>query len=251
MNQEIQPLLEQAGLTKQEAKTYLALLQLQEAQTGPLCQHTGIASSNIYNILDALTKKGLVTHRIQNNTKVFMPSHPDALTHLFETKQQQLEKEKHALTEAIKQLKTHKPENPPQSNYKYYEGMQGIKSLWHEVNAALTKTSEERIHGAKKEGYERLVGFYDEHHKIRNKLKAKAKILIPPEDKPLGEKRKNKNTQVKYKKLSNLAEWGVVDDMVYLQHIITKEPRGFLIKDKIFAQTLAEAFDNIWQTAKP
>ena len=52
-------------------------------------------------------------------------------------------------------------------------------------------------YGAKKEAFESFIGFYDEHHKIRNKLKAKAKILIPNEFKSLRRKRENKNTKIK------------------------------------------------------
>src|SRR5690606_15114943 len=129
-----------------------------------------------------------------------------------------------------------------QSNYKYYEGISGIKGMWHEINSILNKESIERIYGAKKQSFEKMVGFYDEHHRIRNKLNAKAKILCPVEFKSLGNKRKNKNTQVKFEELENEAEWGIIDDLVYLQYVITKNPRGFLIKDKIFAETLKGAF---------
>ena len=76
---EIEEILSKVGLTGQEARAYLALLELQQAQTGPLCKFTKIASSNIYAILDSLMQKGLVSYRVQNNIKVFMPAPPDTL----------------------------------------------------------------------------------------------------------------------------------------------------------------------------
>ena len=35
-----------------------------------------------------------------------------------------------------------------------------------------------------------------------------------------------------------------------IQHIQGKTPHGFLIKDKIFADTFREVFDNLWKDAK-
>jgi len=243
-------ILSKIGLTKQEARTYLVLLKLQESQTGELCKETNIASSNIYKILDSLIKKGLVSYRVQNNIKIFMPSPPETLNELFLEKQKKLEEERKEINEVINNLKKEGIKEEPYSKYRYYEGLIGIKSMWHEINSLLTNSSEERIYGGKKEAYERLVGFYDEHHKIRNKLNANAKILFPLEDRELAKKRKNKNTQVAFYELKNLAEWGIVDNMVYIQYYTSKIPRAFLIKDKIFADTFKEVFDNVWKIAK-
>lgn len=48
------------GLTKNEAKTYLALLPSEMSTAGELVKHTGIADSKIYYLLDSLQKKGLI-----------------------------------------------------------------------------------------------------------------------------------------------------------------------------------------------
>ncbi len=246
---DFQEILGKIGLTSQESKVYLALLTLQEAKTGPLCRETGIASSNIYKILEKLLEKGLISYRVQNNIKTFMPSDPESLNELFLQKQKSLEQERQEIQSLVKKLKTKEIKEKPQSNYKYYEGISGVKAMWHEINSKLNKNSEERIYGTKRPAFERLVGFYDEHHKIRNKLNAKAKIIIPKEFKELAQKRENKNTKTKTIDLKNEAEWGIVDDLLYIQYIITKKPRGFLIKDKIFAETFKQAFDKIWENS--
>jgi len=179
-----------------------------------------------------------------------MPAPPETLNELFLERQNQLDQERQDVTELITHLKTQEIIDEPESNYKYFEGIVAIKSMWHEVNSKIKKSTTERIYGGKKAAYERLVGFYDEHHKIRNKKQATAKIILTTEDRPLGKKRSNKNTQVRYSKLTNKAEWGIVDDMFYLQYITAKKPRAFLIKDKIFSQTFAETFDKVWKESK-
>jgi len=223
------------------------LLTLREARTGLLCKETKIASSNIYNILNSLIKKGLVSYKIKNNIKTFIPSNPEILNELFDEKQKNIEEEKEQIQELISKLKVKEVEEESQSNYRYYEGISGIKGMWYEINSTLNEKSEELTYGAKREAFEKLVGFYDEHHKIRNKLKVKSKIICPYEFKSLGNKRENKNTEVKFEKLDNEAEWGIIDDIVYIQYSITKNPRGFLIKDKIFAETFKEVFNKIWK----
>ena len=248
--EEIAGILKKVGLTEQEARIYLTLLKLKESRTGQLCKEAKIASSNIYNLLDSLIKKGLASYKLQNNIKIFMPASPETLNELFLEKQKKLDDERIEIQQLINSLKRKEPVNEPYSNYKYFEGLIGIKSMWHEINSLLTKSTEERVYGTKKEGYERLVGFYDEHHKLRNKLNAKAKILFPFEDKELAKKRKNKNTEVKFSELTNEAEWGVIDDMLYIQYYLSKTPRAFLIKDKIFSSTFKQVFDNAWQSAK-
>jgi hypothetical protein len=50
--------------------------------------------------------------------------------------------------------------------------------------------------------------------------------------------------------LKNEAEWGVVEDTVFLQYIMGKEPRAFMIHDKKFADTFRQVFDQVWEVAK-
>lgn len=246
MNKEFQEILSKVGLTFPESKVYLALLKLQEAKTGILCKETNIPSSNIYSILGGLIEKGMVSYRIQNNIKTFIPSDPETLNELFFKKQKSLEEERKEIQSLIKKLKPKEIQEKPESNYKYYEGISGVKSMWYEINSLLNSKSEEFLCAAKKQACEKLGDFYNEHHKIRNKLKAKAKIILSKGFESLASKRKNKHTQVKITYLDNEAEWGIVDDYIYIQYIITEKPRSFLIKDKIFAETFKEVFNKIW-----
>lgn len=242
----IENLLQNIGLTKQESRVYVALLQMEEAKTGQLCKQTNIASSNIYAILESLIKKGLVNYKIQNNIKIFMAANPETLNQLFEKKQQELEKEKNLLPNLINNLKKFKIVKEPYSNYKYFEGIIGIKSMWHELN----ETMEDEIvyYTGKPESYQALLGFYEEHHKLRKKRKIKARLIFPEEEQALAKRRTDKITQIKFRKLSNEAEWGVMGDYFYMYHYINQKiPVAFLIKDKTLAKTFKQVFEQIWE----
>tara|TARA_Y100000034_G_scaffold135243_1_gene206314 strand:+ start:1024 stop:1776 length:753 start_codon:yes stop_codon:yes gene_type:complete len=246
----IEPILEKIGLTKQESKVYLSLLELQEAQTGKLCRFTKIASSNIYNILDSLIQKGLVSYRIQNNIKVFMPAPPEALNELFLEKQRKLDEERKQVTKLISTLKKREIKQQPQSNYKYYEGIVGIKSMWHEINTSMSKEDIIKCYTCQEKGYNRLVGFYDEHHKLRVRKKVKSRLILPFDEEKIAKKRRKQLAEIKFMDLKNDSEWGVFGDTIYIQYITSKKPRSFLIKDKIFAKTFEQVFNQLWKQAK-
>ena len=252
MNRIFEEILSKVGLNGQEARVYLALLQLQESQTGDLCNKTDIASSHIYKILASLMKRGLVNYRVQNNTKIFMPAPPETLNELFLEKENKLKQEKIEINGLISNLKTEKPEEA-YSKYKYYEGFINVKSMWHEINSILPNLDKDgtiKIHTSQKGSYERLIGFYNEYHKLRSKLKLKEQMIFPPHEKELAKKREKQLSNVKFMDLKNDAEWGVIGDKFFMQYITGEIPRGFLIQDEKFARTFEQVFDNLWIIAK-
>ena len=89
--------LQNIGLTQNESRVYLFLLEYQEAKTGIICSKLNIANSHIYRILEKLLDKGLVSYKINNNIKIFQAVNPSNLYELFREKEEQLEKEKQDL----------------------------------------------------------------------------------------------------------------------------------------------------------
>ena len=64
--------LEKIGFTKSEIAVYTALLKIGQKTTGEILKEAKISSGKIYEILDKLIKKGLVSYIIKNNTKYFL-----------------------------------------------------------------------------------------------------------------------------------------------------------------------------------
>jgi len=247
-----QEIFSKIGLTSLETKTYLALLKLQESQTGALCKETNIPSSKIYKILDSLIKKGLVNYRVQNNIKIFMPAPVETLNELFLEKQKKLEEERKQVAVLVKNLKTQELEKEPYSNYKYYEGIIGIKSMWHEINSHLQHLNKKetiKVYAGKREAYELMAGFYDIYHKERTKQKIKQQLILPFEGTDYAKKRKKQGVESKFMNLKNYTEWGVLGDIFFIQ-ITSKVFRGFLIKDKLIAETFSQVFDEVWKVAR-
>ena len=95
---DVEPLLEEIGLSKNEIKIYLILLKLGSTTTGAIIKQTGIHNSKVYDGLERLSNKGLVTHVVVANTKHFTAVNPERLLDFLEDKKKLTkgEKEKRA-----------------------------------------------------------------------------------------------------------------------------------------------------------
>src|SRR3989344_6876057 len=94
----IETILEEIGLTKNEIKIYLALLKFGSTSTGAIIKETKIHTSKVYDGLERLANKGLVSHVIIANTKHFKAVNPDRLLDFLHDK-------KNKITEQEKQIK--------------------------------------------------------------------------------------------------------------------------------------------------
>ncbi len=241
------------GLTIPESRVYLSLLELSESKTGTLSKESGVASSKIYNVLDNLIEKGFAGYRLQNNQKVFFASSPQIIKDILIKKEKERAKEKIELMSMIEEFGKKEGDKSPYSNYKYYEGMSGIRALWLELIEDLNdikKGEEVLVYAGVKEAYELMLGLYEEFHRERKKRGIKYRIIYPTEEKELGEKRKKQLSEVRFMKLGNEAEWAIVGNKLIIQHITKEVPRGFLIEDEIFVQTFRQVFDQLWKGAK-
>lgn len=243
-------LLIDLGLTRTEERVYLALIDLGIARTGELCSEAKVPKSNIYEILDRLSKKGLVSVRKRNGVKNFFPADPDYLKELYLEKKLALESCLEGLDSFVNQLKKRKNSRESEVTFQYFENISGLKSMWKQMDSSLSSSSEAIYFTAKKSAYQNLVGFYSRHQEIREKMGVRARGLFPEEDRSLGTKRKSKTLKVRFLPLENEAEWGVIDNFVYILYSSSKQPRAFLIVDPIIAVTFRYIFDLLWNLAR-
>ena len=86
----MQGILEKTGLSKNEAKVYLALLDLGLTSSKNIIEKTNLHRQIVYDSLDLLTKKGLVSFVIQANRKHFKASDPKVFFDYFVNKEKEL-----------------------------------------------------------------------------------------------------------------------------------------------------------------
>jgi len=108
-------LLEEIGLTKGEIKVYFTLLKLGETTTGKIIENAQISSGKIYEILDKLVKKGLVSFIIKEKTKYFTASSPNRILDYMHEKEKNLKEKEEEIKKELPFLlsiqKSHKKEH--------------------------------------------------------------------------------------------------------------------------------------------
>jgi sugar-specific transcriptional regulator TrmB len=243
--------LESVGLTKREAQIYLMLLEVPGAKAGEICAKTGIKNSHIYDILEKLLEKGLINYKIENNIKIFRAANPEALYAKFHEKEEQLEKEKTELKEFITSLKQIPLKENKLNDFKYFEGISGIRSMLTEL-IDNTPANSELVIAPAKIAYEKMNPFLLEYfHPQRIRKKIKQCLLVPKSMKQHGKEReKIKFLTIKYTDLELESEFATLNDYFYLLSE-SEKPYGLLIKDKNFANAMTKVFDQLWSQGKP
>src|SRR3989344_3115116 len=98
-------LLQEIGLTNTEIKVYLSLLSIGVTSAGKIVEDTGIYRKNIYDALNKLIEKGLVTYVIENKIRYFQPKNPDNLLRYLEEKKNKITEKEIEIKNELPKLK--------------------------------------------------------------------------------------------------------------------------------------------------
>src|SRR3989338_7326262 len=79
------------GLSKNETKIYLALLELGPSLMGQLCGKTKIHRRNVYDSVEMLKDKGFVSSTITNNRNVFEAADPKRILEMLDERRTSIE----------------------------------------------------------------------------------------------------------------------------------------------------------------
>ena len=82
--------LKEIGLSQGEIRVYTATLELGISTLNKIQEKTGIERRNIYDILNKLIEKGLVTYTIEKGKKTYQCSHPNKVLEEIKKKQDSL-----------------------------------------------------------------------------------------------------------------------------------------------------------------
>src|SRR3989344_5880538 len=123
----MQETLEKLGLTKNESKVYLALLDLGLTSSKNIINKTNLHRQIVYDSLNLLIEKGLVSYIIQANRKYFKVNDPKNFLEYFNKKQEEIEREKEEFKKILPKLEIKQVKE--EQGATVYEGNKGIKSL--------------------------------------------------------------------------------------------------------------------------
>ncbi len=118
--------LEEAGLNESETQVYVELLKAGPSKVSRIKERTGIHRTTIYDILESLLQKGLVSYTIKDNAKHFRAAHPSRLAELVREKEEKI-------TEAIPELAKLANLAKEEIRVEVYTGREGFKFILNDV----------------------------------------------------------------------------------------------------------------------
>lgn len=246
MNTEV---LEKAGLTKNEIKVYLALLETGESTSGPLIKAIGINSSKVYESLERLQKKGLVSYVKKANKKYFKATEPERLLDYAEEKKRQFEEEKTEIQKILPELKSRqKKSKEEQQEATIYQGLKGYRTLLENMLNEL-KPNGTYLAFASGMLKEILGDYWFIFQKKKKEYGIKARCLW--DIKVIKQKDYLKEYYGTGRFISKGAYVSPVDLWIYNDKIIqvsytTKPIFAVLIRSKGLSQSYRELFENLW-----
>jgi len=234
--------LESVGITGNESKIYLALLDLGFASVTAITKSTGLHRRNVYDALSRLSEKGMVSSITLNKVQHFAPAHPKRLLEIVKEKEEQIMEQLPAL-----ESKFHSKTDAPV--IKVFKGAEGLKNLFEDLLATLDKNDNYyMIGGIDMPKY--LGRYMDNFHKKRVLKKIMANDLF-------AEEKRAKNisqlplTKVRIlpKELHCQVQITVYKNKVH-QIILSDEIMAIQVTDEALAKSFRIYFDYLWKQSK-
>jgi sugar-specific transcriptional regulator TrmB len=238
MNEE---LFSNIGLSKNETKIYLALLELGPSLMGQICGKTKIHRRNVYDSIEMLKDKGFVSSTIVNNRNVFEAVNPKRIIDILDERKMDLES---ILPQLMNRQSTNK------SIVKVYLGTAGRKIIFEDK---LNYVEEQYVLGAHNPS-NKISAYIENYHQRRIRKKIHLKMLFISDDVDAA-KRFSKYKFIKVKLLpkgygSPIAINIYGDKVAILLGSRDLEQVSILIEDKDLSKDFKSYFSMLWKIAR-
>ena len=229
--------LENIGLRKTESKIYVSILELGKAKVGVLSRKTGVHRRSIYDVLDRLIEKGLVSYILENKKRYYMSTNPKRIEEILEEK-------KAEIVQMMPQLQAKFFQSKEKQETLFFRGKEGIKTIFEDQ---IRDGKEVYIIGASHNAKE-LLRFYIPHY-TNNRIKKKIKLHAIY----AGEKHSSPVplSEVRYlpKSFASLVSTNIYGNKAAII-LWLDDPVAILIKQEDVAKTFKKYFDLLWNIAK-
>lgn len=244
-------LLEQFGLSKNEAKVYVASLELGAAYVSRIAAKAGINRTTAYDILEYLVGKGLASYVGAKRDKQFAPEKPEALIAFLDARKQQYEKKIESAKALLPELQGIYNAMPQKPKVKFYNGLEGIKTIYLDSLSAtgeiLSWLDLENIE-LNQDNY-----FVNEYPAERARRGIRIKAIVADcklaRERAKADKKQNREMRIIPKDQMNIMpECYIYENKVaFMSH---KERFGVIIESKDIAEAQRKLYMLAWEQAK-
>ncbi len=220
---------------------YLALLGLGKSQAGVITKKSNVNRTNVYDALERLIEKGLVSYATENNIKFFEAVNPERFQEILEEKQKKLDK-------TIGELRLRYTKSKKEEDAFVFRVKKGIKSIFEEI---LSEKKDLFVYGAESR-FKEMFPFYQRHwNEERANLKINVKMIYNEKVREIKKREHLKLLEMKF--LPEIYDFPSTI-MIYSDKVITivwlEEPFGFMIKSEEAVKSNMNFFELLWKISK-
>lgn len=236
--------LAKLGFSPSEIKVYFNLLRKGNGYANKISSETGLNRTNVYEALNRLVAKGVISRVTKNKVKWFEAKSPDSILAFVSEKESDLQKTKQELSHGITQLKKSLAPKKEGLEASIFVGRKGLRSLFEEI---LEENKPISVLASKYQ-FKSLFGVYFENwHKKRVEKGIKQRSIFPESFKKTLPKRKllqyrfvdnrftSPTTTILCGNLCLLIQW-------------SKEPIAVKIQNKDLVKSHQNYFNMLWNT---
>jgi sugar-specific transcriptional regulator TrmB len=236
--------LKEAGLKEKEAKIYLAILELGEANIAQISQRSGINRSTVYLALKTLKEKGLLLTVKKSRTLLYAEDPRKMLG--------DLEKKKAVLERVMPNLLASFAFIDKKPEVKYFEGEEGIKKIYEDVLKMPNSEMLAWYSNEYKEFFDEK--FFFDYFIPERKRKRIWLRSIYPEDAAMRALASNNEEQLRQSRFVNNEKFKLESEIcLYANNkigiIAYKDQLGVIISSQTIFNTLKSIFEVMWDGA--
>ncbi len=241
--------LEHIGLTKNESKVYLALLKIGSSKTGKILKESKLNSGKIYEILDALKNKGLISETIINSIKHYTAAPPEQLLEYVNSKKKLVDEQEREIRTLIPQLSTIKNLDSSKKSIVTYTGFRGISTAAEEALAQLS-SREEIISLGISDRNAWSQSYWMKWEKMRIQKKITARYILSQKGKIYDDLKSVSNVDLRILPADTPVGIDIYGGRIVLILHYQEPVSCTLIYDEHTAKTFCAYFELLWKLAK-
>ncbi|MFH1590266.1 MAG: helix-turn-helix domain-containing protein [archaeon] len=239
--------LERLGLNKNEAKVYYALLLKGKATAQELVKSLGVYRNIVYDNLEKLLKKGLISFVVDGTKRTFIAEKPSAVVDFLEAKQEEINQEIKQAKKLIPQISDLIGSLTSKQDVTLFRGIAGLKKVLSEI----VQAEKSWCIGITNESVNLLGETYWKNYNVKKKETKTNEWLLWNHDfkNTVIGKNKRSTHRALPKELNQVTETIMYDDKVAIM-VYSAEPIVIVIDNKEIFETYKKHFDFLWKLSE-
>jgi sugar-specific transcriptional regulator TrmB len=234
------------GLTENEAKVYIAGIELGPTTILQLSKLSEVKRTTIYSVIDSLQKLNLIQIEFDGWKKLFKTQNPENLSQILDRRQHILE----SLIPKINSLNTTKKDK---NELSYWEGLSAIKQVYNDLLADTEPFEDYLVLGNQEIWLELDKTFTKDFIARRSQKQLKIRLLLSDSEISREYQKNQAKHGVKIRLLPKntiLTTNLVITKNKVVIHQLLPPPTAIVSTNSSIIQTHRETFELLWQSCK-